>query len=239
MASEVGSADGIPLRSALVLRQAALLHHASELVPGERAFDRLLRDVMGLRTFAAQLRLGIRADIVRERRRRRTRELSAAQRYGVRLPEGGPIGRCRREAEPCLEILDPLPDGRNLPDPYLTAGKVYSDKAESLPAAEGGAWRKRALDALRRGERITASLNEQHRRDDLAHGKPFHPMDLSALYEHLGYVELKDKNCDEIGGHRLKRPCALRLFRIGSSISPPPLPVRTISMTQRSPCSRA
>jgi protein O-mannosyl-transferase len=102
-----------------------------------------------------------------------------------------------READRSLEILDPLPDSRNLPNPYVTAGKVYSDKADSLPAAEGGAWRKKALETLHRGERITAALNEQYKRDDVAHGRPFHPVDLSVLYEQLGYVALKSKDFDE------------------------------------------
>ena len=31
----------------------------------------------------------------------------------------------------------------------------------------------------------------------MAHGRPFHPMDLSVLYEQLGYVALKSKNFDE------------------------------------------
>ncbi len=109
----------------------------------------------------------------------------------------GQLDDAVREADRTVEILDALPDSRNLPNPYVTAGKVYSDKADSLPAAEGAAWRKRALDTLRRSERITAALNEQYRQEDMAHGRPFHPMDLSVLYEHLGYVELKSKNFDE------------------------------------------
>jgi hypothetical protein len=109
----------------------------------------------------------------------------------------GQLDGAVREAERSVEILDALPDGQNLPNPYVTAGKVFSDKADSLPAPEGGVWRQKALDALRRGERITAALNDQYRRDDLARGKPFHPMDLSLLYEHLGYVELKSKNFNE------------------------------------------
>ena len=67
----------------------------------------------------------------------------------------GALDDAVREADRSLEILDPLPDSRNLPNPYVTAGRVYSDKADSLPAAEGEAWRKKALDTLRRGERIT------------------------------------------------------------------------------------
>lgn len=50
LTSEIGLAAGIPLRSAVVLQQAALLHHASELVPGNRAFDRLMSDVLGKST---------------------------------------------------------------------------------------------------------------------------------------------------------------------------------------------
>jgi protein O-mannosyl-transferase len=110
---------------------------------------------------------------------------------------GGQLEDAVREADRSLQILDPLSDLQNLPNPYVTAGKVYSDKADSLPAAEGEAWRKKALETLRRGERITTALNERYKQDDLAHGRPFHPMDLSVLYEHLGYVALKSKNFDE------------------------------------------
>ena len=46
LASEIGSGVGIPLRSTLVLQQAALLHHASKLDPGTAALDRLMRDVL-------------------------------------------------------------------------------------------------------------------------------------------------------------------------------------------------
>jgi hypothetical protein len=109
----------------------------------------------------------------------------------------GQLDDAVREADRTLEILDALPDSRNLPNPYVTAGRVYSDKADSVPAAEGTTWRKKALDTLRRGERITAALNEKYRREDQEHGRPFQAVDLSVLYEHLGYVELKSKNFDE------------------------------------------
>jgi protein O-mannosyl-transferase len=109
----------------------------------------------------------------------------------------GALDDAVREADRSLGILDTLPDSRNLPNPYVTAGRVYSDKADSLPAAEGEAWRKKALDTLHRGEHITAALNEHYKRDDMAHGRSFHPMDLSVLYEQLGYVALKSKHFDE------------------------------------------
>jgi tetratricopeptide (TPR) repeat protein len=112
----------------------------------------------------------------------------------------GEMDQAVREADRALAILDPLPDERNLPNPYVTAGKAYSDKADSLPAAEGAPWRKKALDTLRRGERITLALNERYKKDDLAHGRPFHPADLSVLYEHLGYVALRSQNFDEAAG---------------------------------------
>jgi putative nucleotidyltransferase with HDIG domain len=46
LASEIGRTIGIPLRSALVLQQAALLHHAAELVPRDLAVGRLMADVL-------------------------------------------------------------------------------------------------------------------------------------------------------------------------------------------------
>lgn len=50
---------------------------------------------------------------------------------------------------------------------------------------------------LRRVERITAALSEEYRQEDQAHGKPFHPVDLPALCENLGYVALKNGDFDE------------------------------------------
>lgn len=56
LASEVGLAAGVPLRSALALQQAALLHHAAELVPGAAALDRLMRDIFELPAGAQRLK---------------------------------------------------------------------------------------------------------------------------------------------------------------------------------------
>jgi putative nucleotidyltransferase with HDIG domain len=56
LASEIGRSAGIPLRSTLVLQQAALLHHASELDPGAAALDRLMRDVLELPPVAQTLK---------------------------------------------------------------------------------------------------------------------------------------------------------------------------------------
>ena len=45
LVSEIGRTITIPLRSAMVLQQAALIHHCVELIPGDAAAGRLLADV--------------------------------------------------------------------------------------------------------------------------------------------------------------------------------------------------
>ncbi len=102
-----------------------------------------------------------------------------------------------RAADRALEILGPLPDDRNVPGPLITIGKAYSDKADSLPAGQGEPWRKKALDTLRRAERVADAVDQKNRQDDQAHGKIFHPFDRNLLYEHLGYVELRSQNFED------------------------------------------
>lgn len=99
----------------------------------------------------------------------------------------GKLDDAVREADTTIQILNALPDDRNLSTPYITAGKAYSDRADSLPAPEGAPWRKRALDALRHAERI----------EDAARGERSRPVDHRELYEHLGYVEMRDNDLDE------------------------------------------
>ena len=96
----------------------------------------------------------------------------------------GKLDDAVREADSTIQILSALPDDQNLATPYITAGTAYSDRADSLPAAEGAPWRKRALDALRHAERI----------EDAARGG--RPADHRELYEHLGYVEMRDNDLD-------------------------------------------
>jgi hypothetical protein len=88
---------------------------------------------------------------------------------------------------------------------------------------------------LRRVERITAALSEEYRQEDQAHGKPFHPVDLPALCENLGYVALKNGDFDESAA-ALEKGLRLALVpNICSSISPPRSPGRTTHTTPRSP----
>ena len=116
----------------------------------------------------------------------------------------GDLDNAVREADRAMQILDPLPDQRNTPIPYITAGKIYSDKADSLSAAEGAPWEKKALDTLLRGDRIQMALNDKYRREDLAQGKPFHPADWSILHERLGYVYLRSGRFDDSIGRLAK-----------------------------------
>jgi protein O-mannosyl-transferase len=103
----------------------------------------------------------------------------------------GELENAVHETDLGLKILDPLRDDRNQRQAYINAGKVYSDKADSLPPAQAAIWRQRALDTLRRAERIQATLNEEYRREALARGKPFYPSDWSVLYQQIGYVSMR------------------------------------------------
>ena len=46
LAAEIATADGIPVRSALVLQQAALLHHGSEAISRDTSLARIICDVL-------------------------------------------------------------------------------------------------------------------------------------------------------------------------------------------------
>jgi tetratricopeptide (TPR) repeat protein len=108
----------------------------------------------------------------------------------------GRVDEAVREADRSMEILNPLPDELNLPHPYAAAGRAYSDKADLSRAADAAVWRTKALDTLRRGERILDAVNRKYRRDDLAQGRRFQPMELSVLHETLGFVALRNKDFD-------------------------------------------
>jgi hypothetical protein len=86
---------------------------------------------------------------------------------------------------------------------------------------------------LRRGGRITAALNGKYIQQDQAHGKPFHPVDLSVLYENLEHVALKNGDFDE-SADAFAKGRGWRLSRICSSILPPRSAGRTIHTTPRS-----
>jgi tetratricopeptide (TPR) repeat protein len=90
----------------------------------------------------------------------------------------GDLETAVRETDRALAILDPLPDPWNTPVPYINAGKVYSDKGDTLAAPENARWYRRSVDTLLRGQRIQAALDALRR---LAH-----PTTWSVLDEQLG-----------------------------------------------------
>ena len=89
-----------------------------------------------------------------QRRSRGSRRLSPAQRAGRRRSANCPARDRVHRA-----ILDPLPDERNTPVPYINAGKVYSDKGDTLRAPENASWYGQAIDALLRARRIQAAID--------------------------------------------------------------------------------
>jgi hypothetical protein len=98
----------------------------------------------------------------------------------------GDLDGAVRDAERTMQILDPLPDDRNTSIPYVTAGKVFSDKADSLPVPERAPWQQKALTTLRRAERLVA-----------LQARPGVSSDYPLLDEHLGYVALQSGAYDE------------------------------------------
>jgi tetratricopeptide (TPR) repeat protein len=66
-----------------------------------------------------------------------------------------------REIDKALAILDPLPDTRNVPAIYADAGAYYRRKGDL----------QKSLELELRAKRIDVAVNEENRRDDLAHGR--------------------------------------------------------------------
>jgi tetratricopeptide (TPR) repeat protein len=122
----------------------------------------------------------------------------------------GDFDKAIRETDRTLAILNPLRDDRNSPIPYINAGKVYSDKGDSLAPAEGDRWARKALDVLQRAERIQSALNDRGHREAVAQGKPFHPTQFSSLDQQLAHVYLRLSRFDEAAA-ALKRAMRVRL----------------------------
>jgi tetratricopeptide (TPR) repeat protein len=108
------------------------------------------------------------------------------------------MDRAIGEVNQSLAILDNLPDDRNVPQAYSTAGLIYIMQGELLAAKGSGAdsrqWYRKALDVLLRGERVDRTAAQQVRRENQLRGIKISPSGWDPLYLALGdaYLRLSD-----------------------------------------------
>ncbi|HJT89683.1 MAG TPA: hypothetical protein VJ732_17560 [Bryobacteraceae bacterium] len=129
-------------------------------------------------------------------------------------PKGEGIDQAIAQADAALAILDPVPDGRNVAQPYAVAGFLYRGKGDLLGVQgheeQSREWYRRALAVLLRGERIDratfAALRESNPR------RALNPSGWYPLYLELGDTWL-----------RLSDPRrAIEAFEYGRTIRPAP-----------------
>ena len=112
--------------------------------------------------------------------------------------EGEGMDRAINEVNRTLAILDGLPDSRNVPQAYATAGLIYVMQGELLAAkgsrAESQAWYQKAVDVLLRGERADRIGAEEAIRDNQLRGVRVAVSGWYPLYLTLGdaYLRLAD-----------------------------------------------
>src|ERR1035441_4510747 len=89
-------------------------------------------------------------------------------------PQGEGMDRAIDEVNRSLAILDRLPDDRNVPQAYSTAGLINVMQGELLAAKGSGAqsqqWYQKALDVLLRGERADRIATQEVRRENQLRG---------------------------------------------------------------------
>jgi len=113
-------------------------------------------------------------------------------------PQGEGMDRAIAEVNRSLAILDGLPDDRNVPQAYSTAGLIYLMQGELLAAKGSGAesqqWYRKALDVLLRGETVDRTAAEELRRENQLRGIRISPTGWDPLYLALGdaYLRLSD-----------------------------------------------
>jgi tetratricopeptide (TPR) repeat protein len=126
--------------------------------------------------------------------------------------QGQGLDRAAAEADRALAILDPLPDDRNLAQPYSIAGFLYRSRGDFLASGQSRQWYQKSLDALLRGQRIDHRQFERVRRRTGQPGKPAPPTGWYPLYLELGDTCL-----------RLGQPGrAVEAFEYGLRIAPVP-----------------
>jgi tetratricopeptide (TPR) repeat protein len=113
-------------------------------------------------------------------------------------PQGEGMDRAIAEVNRSLAILDGLPDDRNVPQAYSTAGLIYLMQGELLAAKGSGAesqqWYRKALDVLLRGETVDRTAAQELRRENQLRGIRISPTGWDPLYLALGdaYLRLSD-----------------------------------------------
>ena len=124
-------------------------------------------------------------------------------------PQGEGMDRAIGEVDRSLAILDGLPDDRNVPQAYSSAGLIYLMEGELLGARQ---WYQKALDVLLRGERVDRAVAEDLRRDNQLRGIRISPTGWDPLYLALGDAYL-----------RLSEPRkAIEAFEYGRTLRPAP-----------------
>ena len=113
-------------------------------------------------------------------------------------PQGEGMDRAIGEVNRSLAILDGLPDDRNVPQAYATAGLIYVMQGELLAAkgsrAQSQEWYRKAVDVLLRGERADRIGADEARRENQARGIRVSVSGWYPLYLTLGdaYLRLSD-----------------------------------------------
>jgi tetratricopeptide (TPR) repeat protein len=131
-------------------------------------------------------------------------------------PQGEGMDRAIDEVNRSLAILDGLPDDRNVPQAYSTAGLIYVMQGELLAARGSGAqsrqWYQEALDVLLRGERADRIATQEVRRENQLRGIRVSASGWYPLYLTLGDAYL-----------RLSEPRkAMEAFEYGRILRPAP-----------------
>jgi tetratricopeptide (TPR) repeat protein len=99
------------------------------------------------------------------------------------------------EIDRALAILSRLPDERNTPVAYTTAGVCYRLKGDALvPAPQSRDWYQKSRDVLLRGEKVYLAYVRENRRQDLLLGRTPSEVAYFQLYLELGrtYLRLSD-----------------------------------------------
>jgi len=108
------------------------------------------------------------------------------------------MDRAAGEVNRSLAILDGLPDDRNVPQAYATAGLIYLMQGELLAekgsAAQSQQWYQKALEVLLRGERVDRIATQEVLRENQLRGIRVSASGWYPLYLTLGDAYLRLSN---------------------------------------------